>query len=92
MRRTPIKPKRKREGIPLEVRYAVQDRSGGVCEVEGCKNPAEEMHHRRMRSAGGKHTVDNLLHACGSHHRHIHRNPAWSYRRGYLLKGHGIAS
>ena len=44
---------------------AVAVRSAGVC--EGCgAMPATEIHHRLYRSRGGKDTIDNLMHLCGS--------------------------
>lgn len=51
-------------GFPPRVRKAIEERSGGVC--EGCGHrPAVEMHHRKYRSRGGQHTVENALHLCG---------------------------
>lgn len=50
--------------IPPKVRAAVNERAGGRC--EGCGKIAPlELHHRKFRSRGGKHTVDNLVALCG---------------------------
>ena len=51
--------------IPKRVRDTVLTRADGAC--EGCGTPTNslELHHRKYRSRGGKHTVDNLLALCG---------------------------
>lgn len=50
--------------IPPANRAAVTARSGGVCEV--ChRRPATDKHHRRFRSRGVDHSVENLLDLCG---------------------------
>lgn len=72
---------------------AVRRRSHGRCELlhhEGCTDVATEMHHRRMRSAGGLDIVDNILHLCHTaHQRRIHAHPKWAYRHGLLLRRGG---
>ena len=101
MRRTPLKrktplrgygdTKRRRapDDIPPWVREAVDRRSGGRCEYDlggRCRDPARQMHHKLMRSQGGKHFVENLLHVCVHHHRWIHDHPAMAYELGYLIR------
>ncbi|WP_306461819.1 HNH endonuclease [Microbacterium sp. ZXX196] len=50
--------------IPARVRALVEGRADGKC--EGCGRTAPlELHHRRFRSRGGKHTVSNLVALCG---------------------------
>lgn len=54
-------------------------RAGGVCEVCGVGG-ALELHHRRYRSRGGKHTAANLVALCGwgnhtGHHGWAHSDP-----------------
>jgi predicted HNH restriction endonuclease len=39
-----------------------------------------------MRSAGGKHTEDNLILVCQPCHHFIHHNPELSYERGWLRR------
>ena len=54
--------------IPARVRKAVHARAQGKC--EGCGKFAPlELHHRKYRSRGGKHTVENIvaLHGWGNH-------------------------
>lgn len=71
--------------IPLRVRRAVKARSEGNCEV--ClMSGADHMHHRLMRSQGGEHTVENLLHVHWGCHEDIHLNPARSYELGHLVR------
>lgn len=50
--------------IPQRVRSAVHERAQDRC--EGCGRFAPlELHHRKFRSRGGKHTVENLIALCG---------------------------
>ncbi|MFJ6427506.1 HNH endonuclease [Microbacterium maritypicum] len=50
--------------IPAKVRAAVHERAQGRC--EGCGRIAPlELHHRKYRSRGGTHTVENLVALCG---------------------------
>ena len=75
--------------MPEHVAEAVIERSGGKCEAMGtffCDGPAQQLHHRRMRSQGGKHTVQNLLALCASCHSWVHRHPKESYRLGWLVR------
>lgn len=72
----------------MTVREAVWARSGGQCEIPHprCTGRATEMHHKLMRSAGGKHTPENLLDLCTTGHRYIHAHPGWAYEQGYLTR------
>ena len=83
------KPKRPRQDPPelRDAKQAVRRRSGGRCEAgtEVCTEQVEHVHHRKMRSAGGSHSVDNLLALCHACHDWIHANPEESYARGWLL-------
>ncbi len=83
MRRRPSTKSR----IPARVAEAVRTRSGGRCEAgtEVCTGRAGHMHHRRMRSQGGKHTTANLLDVCPACHRFIHDHPELSYQAGWLF-------
>ena len=51
-------------GIPKQVRAAVLNRAEGICEWCGMHLDVE-LHHRRFRSRGGKHTVQNIVAVCG---------------------------
>lgn len=90
LRRTPIarkpfKAKTHRDDVPASVRRAVHARSGGCCEV--CGGRAEHIHHRRLRSQGGRHELVNLLDVCFACHAAIHANPERSYALGLLVHG-----
>ncbi|QPZ39724.1 HNH endonuclease [Paramicrobacterium chengjingii] len=50
--------------ISKRVRAIVLERSGGQCERCFSAGPLE-LHHRKFRSRGGKHTVENLVALCG---------------------------
>ena len=77
--------------MPPEVAAVVVERAGGTCEImhpdAGCNFQAEQVHHRQMRSQGGQHTVENMVHICHLCHGWVHRNPAYSYDQGWLVKG-----
>lgn len=74
-----------------EQRRRLYVRSGGRCEVGGCRldDTGLEAHHRKLRSQGGLHGVENLLAACPAHHRQIHANPTWARTHGYIVPGIG---
>lgn len=94
LRRAPLRAKRRKADIPQAVRDVVLARNGGQCEfrwdIDGqqarCFLSARHLHHRLPRSAGGKHTADNLLALCRPHHEYIHAHPAESYAAGWLLR------
>lgn len=74
--------------IPTSVVGVVSERCRGACEARctvRCTGGAEQLHHRRMRSQGGGHTVANLLFVCHACHAWIHAQPGESYRRGLLV-------
>lgn len=76
--------------IPKKIADTVVQRAGGACEVmvaRSCTGRAEQLHHRKMRSQLGGHEVVNLLHICHVCHDWVHKHPALSYERGYLVRG-----
>ena len=60
-------------------------RSRGICEICGGR-PATERHHRLRRSQGGRNELWNLLHLCEADHKMVHRYPALSYEKGWLIR------
>ena len=84
-RRTGINPRRtQRDEIPPSVRKAVRVRSGGWCEC-GCGRPAEHVHHRKLRSQGGRHELVNLLHLSFYCHDEAHRNRSRAEALGLIV-------
>ncbi len=51
--------------MPPATVEALEERSGGMCEA-GCGRRAQDIHHRRFLSRGGRHNLANLLALCGS--------------------------
>jgi 5-methylcytosine-specific restriction endonuclease McrA len=48
-------------------------RDGGVCVVEGCKQPATRVDHIVARKDGGLDALSNLRSLCGFHDNQAHR-------------------
>ncbi|CRH92863.1 Uncharacterised protein [Chlamydia trachomatis] len=75
--------------VPRAVAEVVVNRAMGVCEVmfpeAGCNGRAEQLHHRKLRSQGGGHSVHNLVHICHNCHNFIHSHPGLSYDNGWLV-------
>lgn len=68
-----------------------RDRVNGLCEADspvcpGRPHRGDQAHHRRLRSQGGTDDPTNLLWVCTLAHDYIHRHPAESYDRGWLLR------
>lgn len=72
--------------VPRWVRNRVKQRSDGWCEVRalGCELRAVHVHHKKLRSQGGKDTVGNLLHVCAWCHRWVHEHPREARKRGWI--------
>ena len=75
----------------MNAREQVWERSRGLCEVmaDGCWREASQLHHRKLRRHGD-HSPGSLLAVCVPCHDHIHRHPAESYARGWLIKGNTV--
>lgn len=75
-----------RKAVPRWVRNLVAKRSDGLCEVRalGCELRAVHVHHRKLRSQGGKDTVGNLMHVCAWCHRWVHEHPREARKRGWI--------
>jgi 5-methylcytosine-specific restriction endonuclease McrA len=72
--------------IPLRVRRIVWARSGYNCEACGLPG-ADHIHHRKLRSQGGRHDPVNLLHVHHACHEQIHAHPERAYALGLLVRG-----
>ena len=72
-------------------RREVRRRSGGTCEhPDGCGQRATEVHHIRGRQIPNEWYIDNLLHLCSEHHRHVTREPDESYKNGSMKSRHSV--
>lgn len=71
-----------------EERAAIERRSGGRCEAgtEVCTGKARVIHHRLLKSAGGRGGRENGLHICTACHVWIHQHSLVSYARGWMLR------
>lgn len=58
--------------VPPRVRRFLEIRSGGWCEVAGCRRRADHLHHLDRRAAGGRHGPDRLAMLCEPHHAACH--------------------
>lgn len=75
-----------REARAKEI-HKLLTRSAQWCEACGSR-PVDEMssvHHRKLRSQGGKHKITNLLILCRACHNWAHANPAKARERGIIV-------
>ena len=72
-----------------EIAEKVLARANGYCECCGLPGTDFALHHRRLRSQGGKDEVSNLIavhHMCHNLGTHsIHMNPAKSIDQGWIV-------
>lgn len=73
-----------------QIRHIVYMRCGGFCEKCGQRLPESwALHHRKLRSRGGKDCPTNLLalhHSCHNLATNsVHFNPADSLERGFMV-------
>lgn len=76
--------------IDKKIVALVVERAQGYCEVCG-KVATESMalHHRKLKSRGGKDSASNLMRVHHSCHNmstgSIHANPQWAEDKGYMV-------
>ena len=67
-------------------------RANGYCEVCGLPGDDFALHHRKLKSRGGKDAVENLIalhHACHNMGKKaIHFYPEEAERTGHIVAGH----
>jgi 5-methylcytosine-specific restriction endonuclease McrA len=79
-----------------ELRELLFNRSGGYCEL--CSLPLPEswaLHHRKLRSRGGKHEIANVValhHECHNlGTKAVHLNVEWATEIGFIVPSWEIA-
>jgi len=71
---------------PAPVRKLAAKRSGGVCEFDGCRQRAVDLHHRKARRHRD-HRVQNALHLCRVHHLYgVHGDRSRALERGQIVR------
>lgn len=68
------------------------ERSGHGCEHCGCGLASPDhahRHHRKLRSAGGQHTIPNLLLLCSLCHQRAHARPTMAKHEGTIVPSWG---
>ena len=81
--------KKNKNRIPKHIAEAVRERAEGRCEAMNfpiCNGRAEQLHHRRLRSQGGEHTVVNLIAVCAPCHNRFHREVAEAVSQGWIVR------
>jgi 5-methylcytosine-specific restriction endonuclease McrA len=58
--------------IPNHIRKAALERDRWRCRWCGVTNAGLHLHHIEYRSAGGAHTLENLITLCPHHHAQVH--------------------
>ena len=77
-----------------EIAKIVLARSSGFCKVcGGVIRDKGALHHRKLKSRGGRDEVSNLIychHSCHNLADHsIHSNPSWAKERGFMVPSWG---
>ncbi len=54
-----------------------------LCEVKGCRNRSEDVHHRAGRVGGLYLDESKWLAVCRAHHSYIETHPVWAKEEGY---------
>ncbi|CAB0571863.1 HNH endonuclease [Corynebacterium diphtheriae] len=79
----------RRPTMPHDVASKVVGRADALCEAllpaSHCTGTAEVLHHRHLRSQGGKDTPSNLVHICTRCHDWIHNNPKDAAALGLII-------
>lgn len=88
----PRKQRNDKSDFPLSVRQAVMLRV--LCEFPACGAKIQHVHHIKLRSQGGKGTLDNAAGLCRFHHAWVHDHPAEAHQMGLmkLTKGSSTSS
>ena len=56
-----------------------------ICEWQGCKNKADQIHHKNHRHKDRLNDVTHWMAICFWHHRDAHDHPAIARELGYLI-------
>lgn len=78
-----------REKMPAGVAHVAIKRAYYMCEAmipAVCSQKGTELHHRKLLSQGGEHTVENLILLCTHCHRWAHDHPAQAVERGLIVR------
>jgi hypothetical protein len=79
----------KKTTIKKDIINKVIERANGYCEVCGLALTDYALHHRKLKSRGGKDSVSNLMVVHHSCHNlgtaSIHLNPETATERGYMV-------
>lgn len=79
-----------KQRMPAHIAEAVIERANYACEagIPGtCTGRGEDIHHRKLRSQGGKHDLDTCVLLCHSCHMWAHQHTGDAYRMGLLVHG-----
>jgi 5-methylcytosine-specific restriction endonuclease McrA len=71
--------------IPTSVREEVLDRANRTCEWCGVPGGRLIIHHKLLRSQGGRHRVEDCAALHQNCHETAHRNPSEARRRGLIV-------
>lgn len=85
VRSTQAKRRRQWEREKAEGYAAVDKRSGGVCEVSGCRRAAENHHHMAGRVGPGVNDPELLKHLCPPCDLRVTTEPEWAKANGLSL-------
>ena len=71
-----------KEYLVVRNQYLIQN---PICEYEGCKAKATELHHKNARNGARLNDNNYFMSICSEHHLCVHANPKESFKKGYLI-------
>ncbi|MCW2757003.1 MAG: hypothetical protein JWO46_749 [Nocardioidaceae bacterium] len=90
--RSPMRRKRSKAKHPSRAFWATRReelyaRAGGRCEHRGCSldELGMQAHHRKLRSQGGLHGLENLTALCPPCHETVHAAPTAAVLLGFIV-------
>lgn len=90
LRRTPLRRVSKKRQQALSVYRklkAAHLHANPVCQAEGCRRMATDIHHRLPLGRGGQlNDTSIFMGLCRQCHNACHHNPKWAEEKGYLWR------
>jgi len=56
-----------------------------ICEVKGCCNPSNDLHHKNGRTGVMLYNIKHFMAICRKDHTKIDEDPIWARENGYII-------